>query len=64
MGQNEVYQFLKKNKGKWFTSKQIQEAMKTSSSSTSTNLMRLRKHKAIYFKQSPKKANSYLYMVK
>ena len=29
MGQNDVYQFLKKHRGKWFSSKQIQKAMKT-----------------------------------
>ena len=64
MTQIEVYEFLKKNKSKWYTSNDIRDALGTASSSISTNLKRLRGHKAVLFKMCPKKGNTYLYKVR
>jgi predicted transcriptional regulator len=64
MGQNDVYQFLKKNKGKWFNSKEIAEAIEVGSSSISISLKRLRKHKMVLFKKNPEKGSTYLYRFK
>ena len=43
MGQWDVYGFLKKNKGEWFTAKQISEHLGVSSSSVVTGAKKLRK---------------------
>ena len=50
MGQQEVYTFLKKSKGKWFTSKEIGEKLKLSNGSITKSLMKLRKASLINFK--------------
>ncbi len=64
MGQQDVYDFLKKNKGKWWTSKEITEKMKVSLGSVTNNLAKLRKDKFIIYKISKKRVNRYLYMYK
>ena len=43
MGQQEVYTFLKSNKGKWYTSKDIANLLKVSLGSVTNNLKKLRK---------------------
>jgi len=48
MGQQEVYDFLKKNKGKWFTSKEITESVKISLGSVTTSLKKLRQTGILY----------------
>ncbi|MAG73335.1 hypothetical protein CL620_03405 [archaeon] len=60
MGQNDIYQFLTKNKGIWFTSKQIQGKIGGSSSAISSSLKRLRKDKFVYFKAGRKGMFSYM----
>lgn len=47
MGQNEVLQYLEKNKGKLVDSRQISKATKTGLSSVVTSLLKLRKHKMV-----------------
>ena len=42
MGQQEVYDFLKKHKGKWFTSKEIADGLRASVGSVTTCLQKLR----------------------
>ena len=42
MGQQEVYDFLKKNKTRWFTSKQIMEKLNISLGSITMSLKNLR----------------------
>ena len=64
MGQNDIYQFLKKNKDKWFTSREISEGLSVGTSSISTCLKRLRRFRQVEFKKSPKSAGIYLYKVK
>jgi hypothetical protein len=43
MGQQEVFNFLKKNRAKWFTSKEIAKGLKASLGSVTNNLKKLRK---------------------
>ena len=64
MGQNDIYQFLKKNGGKWFTSKEISGALDIGSSSVSTCLKRLRNHKTIFFKQGLERKGMFVYKIK
>ena len=61
MGQQEVYDFLKKNKDTWFSSKEIAEKLEASVGSVTTTLAKLRKQKDIKFKRSLKKRNMYFY---
>lgn len=44
MGQQEVYDFLVANKEKWFTSKEIAEAIGQSKGSTTNNLSKMKHH--------------------
>ena len=64
MGQGEIYQVLKKNKGKWLTAKEITEFLEIGQRSISTTLQRLRKNKYVFFRLNKEKRNSYEYMVK
>ncbi|MBN2422564.1 HTH domain-containing protein [Candidatus Woesearchaeota archaeon] len=61
MGQQEVYDFLKNNKRKWFTSKDIARGLKVSIGSVTNNLKKLRKSTSVKFKFSN---NKYYYMFK
>jgi len=49
MGQQEVYDFLKKNKRKWFTSKDISNALGISIGSITACLKKLRRTETIAF---------------
>jgi len=53
MGQQEVYDFLKRYKPQWFTAMQISKAVNTSINSTTMSLKKLResKGKIIKFKE-------------
>lgn len=62
MGQQEVYDFLKKNKGSWFTSRQISEKLGVSIGSVTMSLKKLRKTNLIKYKNTGKR-NTYQYMV-
>jgi Mn-dependent DtxR family transcriptional regulator len=42
MGQQEVYDFLKRNRSKWYTSKEIAKGLKASVGSVTTCLQKLR----------------------
>lgn len=63
MGQQEVFSFLKDNRGKWFTSKDIAQGLKVSLGSVTNNLKKLRKTEkdTIKFKLV---GNKYYYMYK
>jgi len=63
MGQQEVYDFLKKNKGKWFNSDGISEKLKVSLGSVTNCLKKLRNSGAISFKEAGYR-NRYLYKYK
>ncbi|MCF7861278.1 winged helix-turn-helix domain-containing protein [Candidatus Woesearchaeota archaeon] len=43
MGQQEIYDFLKKSKEQWFTTKQISESLELSRGSVTACLKKLRK---------------------
>lgn len=62
MGQQEVYDFLKKNSGKWYTSREISEKLGISIGSVTMSLKKLRKSKIVKFKNTGKK-NTYIYSV-
>lgn len=62
MGQQEVYDFLKKNKSKWFTSKDISEALGVSIGSVTMSLKKLRKTNIIKYTNTGKR-NTFKYKV-
>ena len=62
MGQQEVYDFLKKNKNTWYTSREISEALGVSIGSVTMSLKKLRKTNIIKFKNTGKR-NTYTYKV-
>ena len=64
MGQQEVFNFLSKNKNKWWSSKEIAAKLDASVGSVTTTLTKLRKRKEILYKMSPVKTNMYLYKFK
>jgi Mn-dependent DtxR family transcriptional regulator len=61
MGQQEVFSFLKNNRGKWFTSKDIAGRLSVSLGSVTNNLKKLRKTEkgTLKFKLD---GNKYFYM--
>lgn len=68
MGQQEVYDFLKKHKGKWHTSKEIANKLRASQGSVTTCLKKLRDSSAIDFEYKksigPTSKNAYVYKFK
>ena len=65
MGQQEVYDFLKKHRGNWFTSKEIAKGLKASVGSITTCLKKLRDSSAIDFEYrnriATRRKNAYVY---
>jgi len=64
MGQQEVYTFLKKNRSKWFTSKEIASKLSSSLGSITTCLKKLRDSSSVSFSYPNKTGqgkNSYIY---
>jgi len=66
MGQQEVYDFLKKHRNKWYTSKEIADGLKASVGSVTTCLQKLRNSSAIGFEygKGHSRKNAYVYMFK
>jgi len=62
MGQQEVFDFLNNNKGKWFTSRDISEKLEVSIGSVTMSLKKLRKTNLIKFKNTGRR-NTYMYKV-
>jgi len=58
MSQEQVFNFLKKNRNKWFTSRQIAERLKTSYGAVSTNLTRLRLSEQVKHKKNKTSSKS------
>ncbi len=58
MGQQEVFDFLKKNPDKWWASKEIANKLSASVGSVTTTLTKLRKRKEILYKMSKEKTNN------
>lgn len=63
MGQQEVYNFLKENKSRWFTSKEISKETGVSIGSVTMSLKKLRKSQLIKYKNTGKR-NEFHYMYK
>ena len=64
MGQQEVYTFLKRNKSRWFTSKDIANRLAASLGSVTTCLKKLRDSSSVNFKYPNKQGqgrNCYVY---
>lgn len=62
MGQQEIYDFLRANKGQWFTSKEISEKLGVSIGSVTMSLKKLRKTNMIKYKNTGKRG-TYNYSV-
>lgn len=52
MGQQEVYDYLKKNSGNWFTSKGIAKRIRVSIGSVTNCLCKLRRSGAVNFRET------------
>ncbi len=63
MGQEEVYSFLKRNKNRWFFSKEISKRLGVSIGSVTNCLKKLRENQAINFKGTKRK-NQFKYKFK
>lgn len=63
MGQQEVYDFLKKNKKKWFNSTEISKNLDVSSGSIANCLKKLKKGDDLSFKETGFR-NRYVYQYK
>ena len=64
MGQQEVYDLLKKNRSEWFTSKEIANLLMASLGSVTSCLKKLRESYVINFKYGSKSGsgkNAYIY---
>ncbi len=62
MGQQEVYDFLLRNKGSWFTSREISDKLGVSIGSVTMSLKKLRKTNIIKYRNTGKR-NTYQYKV-
>ncbi len=62
MGQQDVYDLLKKHKNKWLSSKEIAKRLKASSGSVITSLKKLREGRIISFKLEKRIANKKVYV--
>ena len=63
MGQQEVYSFLKRNRNKWFYSKEIYKRLRTSIGSVTNCLKKLRESREIDFRETKRK-NQFEYKFK
>jgi len=63
MGQQEIYDYLKNNKRKWYTSKEISKGLKVSIGSVTSCLKKLRQSRTVQFRTS-KNRNQYEYKFK
>lgn len=64
MGQQEIYDFLKKYRTKWYTSKKISDKLKVSVGSVTNALKKLRHSNVVHFKRDNFKRNAFLYKFK
>lgn len=68
MGQQEVYDYLKKHRGRWFTSKEIAAGLNASVGSVTTSLKKLRDSSAVdseyRHRIASSRKNAYIYRFK
>lgn len=63
MGQQEIYDFLKDKRAKWFTSRDISAGLDVSIGSVTNCLRKLRESRAVQFKESGHR-NQFIYKFK
>jgi len=61
MGQQEIFNFLKRHRGKWFFAEEISKRIDLSVGSVRSCLKKLRKDSDIYFRKINNKTFEYLY---
>jgi hypothetical protein len=59
MGQDNIIGFLKLNHLQWFSAKDIASKMDLSQNAVDVTLLRLRRHKEVYFRYGRRKVNSH-----
>ncbi|MBW2966223.1 HTH domain-containing protein [Candidatus Woesearchaeota archaeon] len=64
MGQQEIYDFLKKSKSNWYNSKEISNKLDVSIGSVTNSLKKLRLSEAVHFKSDEQRRNAFLYKFK
>ncbi len=64
MGQQEIYDFLRKYKSTWYNSREVCQKMNVSIASATTALKKLRESEVIHFKKDPQRTNAFLYRFK
>jgi len=62
MGQQDIYDFLKKHPARWYTSKELSEKLEISIGSVTMSLKKLRESKSVKFQTT--KRNMFKYMFK
>lgn len=62
LGQQDIYDFLKKHPKKWFTSKELSEKLGISIGSVTMSLKKLRESRSVKYKTT--KRNMFQYMFK
>ncbi|MCX8147560.1 MAG: winged helix-turn-helix domain-containing protein [Candidatus Woesearchaeota archaeon] len=62
MGQQDIYDFLKKHPKRWFTSKELSQKLGISIGSVTMSLKKLRESKSVKFRTT--KRNMFQYMFK
>lgn len=58
MGQQEVYELLRRHRNKWFSAREIAEKLKMSSGSLMNSLKKLRKSKTVNYKLTKRATKS------
>ena len=64
MGQQEIYDLLKKNKTRWFTTKDISKQIDVSIGSITSCVKKMRISNFLNFKEEPRKRKTFLYSFK
>ena len=64
MGQQEIYDFLKKYSARWYNTKEISDKLKVSIGSVTNALKKLRYSGLLHFKRDDFKRNAFLYKFK
>jgi Mn-dependent DtxR family transcriptional regulator len=64
MGQQEIYDFLKKYKSNWYNSREVCKMLDVSIASATNALKKLRESNVIHFKKDIRRTNAFLYKFK
>lgn len=64
MGHQEIFEFLKKHRGKWFVAEELSKRMNLSVASVRVSLKKLRENRNIYFRKMNNNLTSFEYLYK